>query len=59
MTDSRATFDLSGKTALVTGGSWGLGIQLSETQGDFGARLIISSRKEADRYPLAFYANVL
>ena len=48
MSDPRAMFDLTGKTALITGGSRGLGIQLAEALGDFGARLIISSRKEAD-----------
>ena len=48
MTDPRTIFDLTGKTALITGGSRGLGLQLAEALGDFGARLIISSRKEAD-----------
>jgi len=48
MSDPRALFDLSGRTALITGGSRGLGIQIAEALGDFGARLVISSRKEAD-----------
>lgn len=48
MTDPTKLFDLTGKTALVTGGSRGLGIQIAEALGDFGARLVISSRKEAD-----------
>ena len=41
-------FDLTGKTALITGGSRGLGLQIAEALGDAGARLIISSRKAAD-----------
>lgn len=38
-------FSLVGKTALITGGSRGLGLQIAEALGDHGARLIISSRK--------------
>ena len=41
-------FDLSGKTALVTGGSRGLGLQLAQALGEAGAKVIISSRKESD-----------
>ncbi|MFY8177910.1 MAG: SDR family NAD(P)-dependent oxidoreductase, partial [Limnohabitans sp.] len=41
-------FDLSGKTALVTGGSRGLGLQMARALGEAGARLMISSRKAAD-----------
>ncbi len=41
-------FDLSGKTALVTGGSRGLGLQIAEALGEQGARIVISSRKQAD-----------
>ena len=41
-------FDLSGKTALVTGGSRGLGLQLAHALGEAGARVMISSRKAAD-----------
>jgi len=41
-------FDLSGKTALITGGSRGLGLQIAEALGDAGARLVISSRKAVD-----------
>ena len=41
-------FDLSGKTALITGGSRGLGLQIAEALGDAGARLVISSRKAED-----------
>ena len=41
-------FDLHGKTALVTGGSRGLGLQLAHALGEAGARLMLSSRKQAD-----------
>src|SRR5512138_3968242 len=41
-------FDLSGKTALITGGSRGLGLQIAEALGEAGARLVLSSRKAAD-----------
>ena len=41
-------FDLSGRTALVTGGSRGLGLQMAEALGEAGARLLISSRKAQD-----------
>jgi NAD(P)-dependent dehydrogenase (short-subunit alcohol dehydrogenase family) len=41
-------FDLTGKTALITGGSRGLGLQIAEALGDAGARLVISSRKAAE-----------
>jgi gluconate 5-dehydrogenase len=41
-------FDLSGRTALVTGGSRGLGLQVAEALGEAGAKLLITSRSEAD-----------
>jgi gluconate 5-dehydrogenase len=41
-------FDLSGQTALVTGGSRGLGLQMAEALGEAGARILLSSRKAAD-----------
>jgi gluconate 5-dehydrogenase len=41
-------FDLSGRTALVTGGSRGLGLQMAEALGDAGARVVLTSRKAAD-----------
>jgi len=41
-------FDLKGKTALITGGSRGLGLQMAHALGEAGARVVISSRKESD-----------
>lgn len=38
-------FDLKGKTALVTGGSRGLGLQMAQALGEAGARVMISARK--------------
>lgn len=41
-------FDLEGKTALVTGGSRGLGLQMAHALGEAGARVMLASRKAAD-----------
>ena len=41
-------FDLKGKTALVTGGSRGLGLQMAQALGEAGARVMLSSRKAED-----------
>jgi NAD(P)-dependent dehydrogenase (short-subunit alcohol dehydrogenase family) len=41
-------FDLSGKTALVTGGSRGLGLQIARALGEAGAKVLLISRKAAD-----------
>lgn len=41
-------FDLHGRTALVTGGSRGLGLQIAEALGDAGAKIMLTSRKAAD-----------
>jgi gluconate 5-dehydrogenase len=41
-------FDLTGKTALITGGSRGLGLQMAEALGEQGARVVLSSRKQSD-----------
>ena len=38
-------FDLSGKTALITGGSRGLGLQIAQALGEFGATVLLSARK--------------
>jgi len=41
-------FNLEGKTALVTGGSRGLGLQIAEALGEAGAKILLTSRKAAD-----------
>ncbi len=41
-------FDVSGKTALVTGGSRGIGFMIARGLVGAGARVIVSSRKSAD-----------
>ena len=38
-------FDLTGKVALVTGGSRGLGLQMAQALGEAGARVVLASRK--------------
>ena len=41
-------FDLQGRTALVTGGSRGLGLQMAHALGEAGAKIMLSSRKAED-----------
>jgi NAD(P)-dependent dehydrogenase (short-subunit alcohol dehydrogenase family) len=41
-------FDLSGKVALITGGSRGLGLQMAEALGEMGAKVIITARKAGE-----------
>jgi len=41
-------FNLEGQTALVTGGSRGLGLQIAEALGEAGAKVLLTSRKAAD-----------
>ena len=41
-------FDLTGRTALITGGSRGLGLQMAHALGEAGARVMLSSRKAQD-----------
>ncbi|MEH0167508.1 SDR family oxidoreductase [Roseateles microcysteis] len=49
MTDRvQSLFDLTGQVALVTGGSRGLGLQIAESLGEAGARIMLTSRKAAD-----------
>lgn len=41
-------FSLEGKTALVTGGSRGLGLQMAQALGEAGARIMLSARKAGE-----------
>ena len=41
-------FDLSGKVALITGGSRGLGLQIAESLGEMGAKVVITARKAGE-----------
>jgi NAD(P)-dependent dehydrogenase (short-subunit alcohol dehydrogenase family) len=41
----RDLFDLSGKVAIVTGGSRGLGLQMATALGEAGAALVLTARK--------------
>ncbi|HEX7648693.1 MAG TPA: SDR family oxidoreductase [Noviherbaspirillum sp.] len=48
MRTTKELFDLTGRTALVTGGSRGLGLQIAESLGEMGAKVVLSSRKQED-----------
>jgi len=41
-------FDLTGRTALITGGSRGLGLQIAQALGEAGAKVMLSARKEGE-----------
>jgi NAD(P)-dependent dehydrogenase (short-subunit alcohol dehydrogenase family) len=45
---AKELFDLSGRTALVTGSSRGLGLAMAGALGEMGAKVIISARKVAE-----------
>jgi gluconate 5-dehydrogenase len=38
--------DLTGKVAIVTGGSRGIGLQMAEALGEMGARIVLTARKQ-------------
>jgi NAD(P)-dependent dehydrogenase (short-subunit alcohol dehydrogenase family) len=46
-------FDLTGKTAIVTGSSRGIGRSIAETMAQMGARVVVSSRKREACEPVA------
>jgi NAD(P)-dependent dehydrogenase (short-subunit alcohol dehydrogenase family) len=41
-------FNLSGKVALITGGSRGLGLQIAEGLGEYGATVLLTARKQPE-----------
>ncbi len=47
-TSVQQLFNLEGRTALVTGGSRGLGLQMAQALGEAGASVLLTSRKAAD-----------
>jgi gluconate 5-dehydrogenase len=44
MATTSKLYDLTGKVALITGGSRGLGLQMAEGLGEMGARLVLAAR---------------
>lgn len=44
----KGLFDLTGRVAIVTGGSRGLGLQIAAALGEYGAALALVARKQAD-----------
>jgi NAD(P)-dependent dehydrogenase (short-subunit alcohol dehydrogenase family) len=52
-------FDLTGRNALVTGGSRGLGLQMAEALGETGARVVITARKAQELDEAAVHLNGL
>ena len=44
----RKLFDLSGRVAIVTGGSRGLGLQMAEALGEMGAKLALTARNQGE-----------
>ncbi|MGC9270809.1 SDR family oxidoreductase [Acidiphilium sp.] len=45
MATLKSLFDLTGKRVLITGGSRGLGLQIAEALGEYGATIAIAARK--------------
>ena len=48
MRTTQQLFNLDGRTALVTGGSRGLGLQIAEALGEQGARIVLAARKQTE-----------
>jgi NAD(P)-dependent dehydrogenase (short-subunit alcohol dehydrogenase family) len=48
MSSLHKLFDLTGQVALITGGSRGLGLQIAEALGEYGATVALAARKQED-----------
>jgi NAD(P)-dependent dehydrogenase (short-subunit alcohol dehydrogenase family) len=48
MASVKELFDLSGKAALITGGSRGLGFQIAEAFGELGVKVALTARKQGE-----------
>ena len=44
----KSLLNLSGKVALITGGSRGLGLQIAEGLGEYGATVLLTARKQRE-----------
>jgi gluconate 5-dehydrogenase len=57
MRTTQELFSLEGKTALVTGGSRGLGLQMALALGEQGAKVVISARKQDELDEAVVFLN--
>ena len=55
----RSLFDLTGQVAVVTGGSRGLGLQMAEALGEYGATVVITARKRNELDDAVRYLTAL
>lgn len=55
----QALFDLTGKVAIVTGGSRGLGLEMAEGLGEAGAKVIITARRAPDLHAAEAHLRAL
>lgn len=55
----RQLLDITGRTAIVTGGSRGLGLQMAEALGEMGARVALTARKKDELDAAAAHLRLL